>query len=334
VTFAEDACKVRTGTGPRAMASLRNLAIGALRLAGSANIAAALRHNSRDPTRPLTALGIPLRMNRALRHYAGALGQDRPERGRLLIISASTEPDAQVRETLLGEATAIGRRFGDPDIEFLALAYLGGLFVMTDRVEKGMALGDAPARATIAGEGNEQPLLVALGILTFVFGGMGLPIGLVLWLGGRMIHHELAHDRWQTHRYRHASVPVDDTGDGTQTIEGASRGRQGGRRRRAAAVAGVGHRGGRRRRLAAGRGRCGSPATHSGGAGWSWACPRPMPCRSTARGVCVVTSGRAPLPPCRPAITPLDQANLSHLSPHSGTNRSCSSCEPLERRFL
>lgn len=77
----------------------------------------------------------------------------------------------------------------------------------------------APARATIAGEGNEQPLLVALGILTFVFGGMGLPIGLVLWLGGRMLHHELAHDRWQAHRYRHASVPVDDTGDGTQTIE-------------------------------------------------------------------------------------------------------------------
>jgi DNA-binding NarL/FixJ family response regulator len=65
-------------------------------------------------------------------------GQDRPERGWLLIISAFTEPDAQVRETLLGEAIAIGRRFGDPDIEFLALGYLGGLFVMTDRVEKGM----------------------------------------------------------------------------------------------------------------------------------------------------------------------------------------------------
>jgi hypothetical protein len=35
-----------------------NLAVGALRLPGSANIAAALRHNRRDPTRPLT-LGIP-----------------------------------------------------------------------------------------------------------------------------------------------------------------------------------------------------------------------------------------------------------------------------------
>jgi predicted transposase YbfD/YdcC len=59
VTFAEDASQVRSGNAPRAMASLRNLAVGALRLAGSANIAAALRHNSRDPTRPLTILGIP-----------------------------------------------------------------------------------------------------------------------------------------------------------------------------------------------------------------------------------------------------------------------------------
>jgi len=30
VTFAEDACKVRTGTGPQVMASLRNLVIGVL----------------------------------------------------------------------------------------------------------------------------------------------------------------------------------------------------------------------------------------------------------------------------------------------------------------
>ena len=82
-------------------------------------------------------------------------GQDRPERGWLLIISAFTEPDAQVRETLLGEAIAIGRRFGDPDIEFLALSYLGGLFVMTDRVEKGMALGDEALAALCAGEPTE-----------------------------------------------------------------------------------------------------------------------------------------------------------------------------------
>jgi hypothetical protein len=58
VTFTEDASRVRTGTAPRAMATLRNLAIGALRLAGITNIAAGLRHISRDPARPLTLLGI------------------------------------------------------------------------------------------------------------------------------------------------------------------------------------------------------------------------------------------------------------------------------------
>jgi predicted transposase YbfD/YdcC len=58
VTFAEDASQVRTGTAPRAMASLRNLAIGILRLRGDRNIAAALRRNARDATRLLPLLGI------------------------------------------------------------------------------------------------------------------------------------------------------------------------------------------------------------------------------------------------------------------------------------
>jgi hypothetical protein len=38
------------------MASLRNLAITILRLAGETNIAAALRHHAHNPTRPLNAL--------------------------------------------------------------------------------------------------------------------------------------------------------------------------------------------------------------------------------------------------------------------------------------
>jgi predicted transposase YbfD/YdcC len=58
VTFAEDASQVRTGNAPRVMASLRNLAAGTLRACGQVNIAAALRHNARDATRPLTLLGI------------------------------------------------------------------------------------------------------------------------------------------------------------------------------------------------------------------------------------------------------------------------------------
>jgi hypothetical protein len=58
VTFAEDASQTRTGTAPRTMASLRNLAIGILHARGHRNIAAALRRNARDATRVLPLLGI------------------------------------------------------------------------------------------------------------------------------------------------------------------------------------------------------------------------------------------------------------------------------------
>jgi predicted transposase YbfD/YdcC len=58
VTFAEDASQLRTGNAPRAMATCRNLAIGVLHLTGHNAIATALRHNARDPKRPLALLGI------------------------------------------------------------------------------------------------------------------------------------------------------------------------------------------------------------------------------------------------------------------------------------
>jgi predicted transposase YbfD/YdcC len=57
-TFAEDASQLRTGNAPRAMATWRNLAIGALRMAGAKNIAAGLRRNARNPHRPLSLLGL------------------------------------------------------------------------------------------------------------------------------------------------------------------------------------------------------------------------------------------------------------------------------------
>ena len=57
-TFAEDAWQLRTGNAPRAMATWRSLAIGALRLAGTTNIAAGLRHNALNAHRPLVILGI------------------------------------------------------------------------------------------------------------------------------------------------------------------------------------------------------------------------------------------------------------------------------------
>ena len=49
VTFGEDASRVRTGTAPRAMATLRNLAIGLMRQAGWTNIAAATDHYRSRP---------------------------------------------------------------------------------------------------------------------------------------------------------------------------------------------------------------------------------------------------------------------------------------------
>lgn len=53
VTMGEDASRARTGGGPRMMASLRNLAISLLRLTGHTNIAKALRHMGRKPTRAI-----------------------------------------------------------------------------------------------------------------------------------------------------------------------------------------------------------------------------------------------------------------------------------------
>jgi predicted transposase YbfD/YdcC len=52
----EDRSQVRTATGPQIMASLRNLAITILRLAGAASIAAALRYHARRPSRPLRTI--------------------------------------------------------------------------------------------------------------------------------------------------------------------------------------------------------------------------------------------------------------------------------------
>ncbi len=54
--FDEDRSQIRTGNGPRVMASLRNLVLTILRLAGATSIAAALRHHARRPDRPLRTI--------------------------------------------------------------------------------------------------------------------------------------------------------------------------------------------------------------------------------------------------------------------------------------
>lgn len=56
--YQEDKSKVRTRSGPRVMAALRNLAIGALRLAGRTDITEATRWAGRSMERPFTILGL------------------------------------------------------------------------------------------------------------------------------------------------------------------------------------------------------------------------------------------------------------------------------------
>jgi len=60
-TFDEDRSQVRKRAAPHMMASLRNLAIGLLRLAGaSTNIAAASRFFMRNVEYAMELLGVPL----------------------------------------------------------------------------------------------------------------------------------------------------------------------------------------------------------------------------------------------------------------------------------
>lgn len=61
VTFDEDRSQVRAGHAPQVMATLRNIAISALRICGAENIAAACRRYAAQPALALAAVGISLR---------------------------------------------------------------------------------------------------------------------------------------------------------------------------------------------------------------------------------------------------------------------------------
>jgi hypothetical protein len=60
VTFDEDRSRVRKFSGPQVMASIRNLAISLLRIAGATNIAQASRFCSRIGANVLRFIGILL----------------------------------------------------------------------------------------------------------------------------------------------------------------------------------------------------------------------------------------------------------------------------------
>jgi len=58
MTYDEDRSQVRRGRRPHAMATIRNVAISLLRLAGAESIAAATRYLGRQVERPLRLLGL------------------------------------------------------------------------------------------------------------------------------------------------------------------------------------------------------------------------------------------------------------------------------------
>lgn len=58
VTLGEDACRVRSGNAPQALAVVRNSVISLVRLAGKTNVAAALRRFAARPAEALAAIGI------------------------------------------------------------------------------------------------------------------------------------------------------------------------------------------------------------------------------------------------------------------------------------
>jgi len=58
MSFDEDRCRIRKYAGAQVMASLRNLAISLLRLAGALNIAAALRFCANRQQRALRLMGL------------------------------------------------------------------------------------------------------------------------------------------------------------------------------------------------------------------------------------------------------------------------------------
>jgi hypothetical protein len=58
VTFDEDRCRIRRGTGAQVMASLRNLAISLLRMAGAESIPSALRSCARSDSLVFRLIGL------------------------------------------------------------------------------------------------------------------------------------------------------------------------------------------------------------------------------------------------------------------------------------
>ena len=76
--------------------------------------------------------------------------EESTERGWVALNIAMFESDRARKEALFREALVLARSFGDTDLEFVTLAYLGASLVHADRTEEGMLLLDE-ALAAVAG---------------------------------------------------------------------------------------------------------------------------------------------------------------------------------------
>jgi DNA-binding CsgD family transcriptional regulator len=95
-------------------------------------------------------------------------GEEGVERGWVELTHATREPYTESRVGRLATALDIGRRAGDPDLRFAALARLGETLVMTGRIEEGMVCFDESLAAACAGEVRD------LYVVESVFCGMFL----------------------------------------------------------------------------------------------------------------------------------------------------------------
>ena len=76
--------------------------------------------------------------------------------GWLSLYHAPFTRDADERERLAVAALAIGRRYGDADLEFDALALLGQVYVVSGRLAEGMRLLDEAMAGDLGGRGRRR----------------------------------------------------------------------------------------------------------------------------------------------------------------------------------
>jgi tetratricopeptide (TPR) repeat protein len=91
---------------------------------------------------------------------AQTLLADEPESsevGWVALNSGMFEGDRVEKEARFRDALALARRFGDSDLEFVTLAYLGASLVHADRTEEGMVLLDEALAAVAGSEVDDFP---------------------------------------------------------------------------------------------------------------------------------------------------------------------------------